>query len=396
MVGAEMRRRDNPYTPGSGRTPHTLAGRDDELTRFRSLLEGLRNGNPEPSLIYTGLRGVGKTALLGELDIVATEAGWATTDVREMGTKAEPRAVFTSMALSLVVTMGRRYGDTGRIDSALNVVKGFADAGSGSPERNVARGSALGLADSGDLGQDLAALVREIGRVARDCGTGALLVFDEMQCLDADALATIGAAFQAVSRTGLPVALVGAGQPNLRASFLAAKPYADRLFTYAELGGLSEMAARSALIAPAAAAGITYDEAVVGEVVNDAAGLPHLIQVYGSELWNFADAPRITMADLEAARVLVRDALARGFFGTRLDLGTGAEQRYLSAMASLGPGPYPVAAVALAFGVEDQRRVSVHRDALMHKGLIWSPRRGQVDFTVPLMAEFLKETPSIV
>jgi hypothetical protein len=65
-------------------------------------------------------------------------------------------------------------------------------------------------------------------------------------------------------------------------------------------------------------------------------------------------------------------------------------------MASLGLGPYPVAAVARAFGVDDQRKVSVHRESLIQKGLIWSPRRGQVDFTVPLFAEFLKENHSIL
>jgi len=46
--------------------------------------------------------------------------------------------------------------------------------------------------------------------------------------------------------------------------------------------------------------------------------------------------------------------------------------------------------------VDDQRKVSVHRESLIQKGLIWSPRRGQVDFTVPLFAEFLKENHSIL
>ena len=35
--------------------------------------------------------------------------------------------------------------------------------------------------------------------------------------------------------------------------------------------------------------------------------------------------------------------------------------------------------------------MSVHRDALIGKGLTWSPRRGQVDFTVPLFAAYLRE-----
>jgi hypothetical protein len=47
--------------------------------------------------------------------------------------------------------------------------------------------------------------------------------------------------------------------------------------------------------------------------------------------------------------------------------------------------------VATGYGARDQRGVSVHRDSLIQKGLIWSPRRGQLDFTVPLFAEFLRE-----
>ncbi len=34
----------------------------------------------------------------------------------------------------------------------------------------------------------------------------------------------------------------------------------------------------------------------------------------------------------------------------------------------------------------------MHSEALIHKGLIWSPRRGQLDFTVPLFAECLTES----
>ena len=125
--------------------------------------------------------------------------------------------------------------------------------------------------------------------------------------------------------------------------------------------------------------------------MHEAAGFPYFIQEYGRELWNFAETTPITLADLDSAREIVKDSLARNFFGTRFEMATDTEQRYLSAMASLGEGPYPVGEVARAFGARDQRRVSMHRESLIQKGLIWSPRRGQVDFTVPLFAEFLKE-----
>jgi double-stranded uracil-DNA glycosylase len=73
-------------------------------------------------------------------------------------------------------------------------------------------------------------------------------------------------------------------------------------------------------------------------------------------------------------------------------MGTDAEQRYLTAMASLGDPPYRTSEVARAYGARDQRGVSVHRESLIDKGLIWSPRRGQLDFTVPLFAEYLRDT----
>ena len=106
-------------------------------------------------------------------------------------------------------------------------------------------------------------------------------------------------AVQAISRAGLPVAVVGAGLPELKVRLLAAKPYADRLFSYAELGRLSDVAARSALVGPAAAAGVDFDEATARQVVDEAAGFPYFIQEYGRELWNYAESAPITSANLK-------------------------------------------------------------------------------------------------
>jgi hypothetical protein len=134
---------------------------------------------------------------------------------------------------------------------------------------------------------------------------------------------------------------------------------------------------------------VEFDEDAALEVVGLAAGYPYFLQEYGRELWNAAEAPTITSAELEEVSDLVKEQLARTFYGTRFNLASDAEQRYLAAMASLGTAPYSTAEVARAWGADDQRQTSPHRDSLMHKGLIWSPRRGRVDFTVPLFAEYL-------
>jgi Cdc6-like AAA superfamily ATPase len=61
-----MDRRKNPYTPGAGRKPDKLSGRDEDLRDFQVLVERLGDGTYERSVVFSGLRGVGKTVLLLE------------------------------------------------------------------------------------------------------------------------------------------------------------------------------------------------------------------------------------------------------------------------------------------------------------------------------------------
>lgn len=389
-----MQRRDNPYTPGAGRKPPHLAGREKDLEDFSGLVEGLSSGGADRSLIYFGLRGVGKTVLLMELDILASEAGWATTDVHEVGSQPDFRSTFAQMASRLLREMGRKHRIEDRVERAMGVVKAFSVVAAGSVQLKLDVAATTGVADSGDPEQDLVDLLREIGQCARAAGSGALLLVDEMHNFDAGSLAAVCMAFQAVNRDGLPVALVGAGLPDLEVRLLRAKPYADRLFEYRELGRLTDAEARVALIKPATSLGVGFEEEAARAVVGMAAGYPYFLQEYGRELWNAAEGSRITMADVEEVRDLVKEQLAGSFYGTRLALASDAEQRYLVAMASLGSPPYSTAQVARAWGAGNQRQTSPHRDSLMRKGLVWSPRRGQVDFTVPLFAEYLLENRS--
>src|SRR5690349_20080237 len=63
-----MNKRENPYTPGAGRKPRVLAGRDPDLENVQALIERLSGDGYERSVVYSGLRGVGKTVLLMEFD----------------------------------------------------------------------------------------------------------------------------------------------------------------------------------------------------------------------------------------------------------------------------------------------------------------------------------------
>ena len=76
-----MDRRENPYTPNAGAPPPALAGREEQIENFDSLLDRLLKGYTDQSLPISGLRGVGKTVLLGEFVRVAENKGWTTVEI---------------------------------------------------------------------------------------------------------------------------------------------------------------------------------------------------------------------------------------------------------------------------------------------------------------------------
>ena len=58
----------NPYTPGAGFMPSYLAGREGLISHAEQSLLALQKRYPQQSMIYYGLRGVGKTVLLNTIE----------------------------------------------------------------------------------------------------------------------------------------------------------------------------------------------------------------------------------------------------------------------------------------------------------------------------------------
>ena len=62
---------ENPFSPGAGAPPPELVGRAPILEQARILLGRIKQKRPEKSMLLTGLRGVGKTVLLNEIERIA-------------------------------------------------------------------------------------------------------------------------------------------------------------------------------------------------------------------------------------------------------------------------------------------------------------------------------------
>ena len=109
----------------------------------------------------------------------------------------------------------------------------------------------LGLADSGDLDTDLAALLILIGEAAAERGTAAALFIDEIQYVAEEELAALISGFHQANQAQVPITMVAAGLPQIVGQTGKAKSYAERLFEFTPVDRLDPTAARAALCVPA-------------------------------------------------------------------------------------------------------------------------------------------------
>src|SRR5260370_37195350 len=83
----------NPYAPGAGQRPPELTGRDREIGQFEVVLERIAHGRPERSMVLTGLRGVGKTALLNTFRSMALQRLRGTGTIKYRQDKSDRRHI---------------------------------------------------------------------------------------------------------------------------------------------------------------------------------------------------------------------------------------------------------------------------------------------------------------
>jgi hypothetical protein len=386
----ELTRATNPYSAGAGTMPPFLAGRDRDVERFDSVLTRLEAGQHGRGLIYSGLRGVGKTVLLLEFEKLAAERGWDCTGVVEIGATTDFRTSISRMTHRLLRGLNRREAIKDRVTQALGVLKAFNVITPGGFQLNIDVTAISGSADSGDIEEDLTELLVSVGEAARAGNTGVVYLIDEMQYLEPVAMGALCMAFHKLAQQKLPVTLVGAGLPPLPAQLRSAKPYAERLFEYLPLGKLERAAARSALVLPATRSGADYEEAGVDLILAAADGYPYFIQEHGRVVWEEAGVSPITTAAVEEALPVVQEILDEEFFDNRVEEATNEERRYMAAMADIGDGPQSTAEITEKAGYKARASSGKARQALIRKGLVYVPEHGAVDFTVPHFGAFMR------
>jgi hypothetical protein len=387
----------NPFAPGAGQRPPELAGRERELKAFEVVLERVARGRPERSLVLTGLRGVGKTVLLGELRAMAVRHKWGAGKI-EARPDADLRRPLSAALHRAIRDLAVRHRAPDRVEEVLGVLKAFALRANKADAKlrdrwqpGIDVPAAQGRADSGDIEIDLVELFTDVAELAADVGTGVAVFIDEIQDLQPDDVSALCAACHELSQSGAPLVVVGAGLPHVPAVLSASKSYSERLFRYARIDRLDRGDADFAVMAPIEREDAGIEPEALDALFDASGGYPYFIQAYGKAAWDAAPSDPITVKDVQVAAPEAESELAVGFFGSRYERATPAEREYLQAMAELTQGrdePAGTADVAVFLGRKPSS-LSPARDSLMKKGLVFSAERGQIAFTVPHFGHYL-------
>lgn len=381
----------NPFSPGAGSPPPELVGRDSILEQTRILLGRVRAKRPEKSLLLTGLRGVGKTVLLNEMERIAQRDGYRSILVEAHEDK--PLAVLLAPHLRRLLFDLNRLASTGdKVRRGLAVLKSFIGSIKvtvGEVEFGLDIEPERGTADSGDLEVDLPDLLTALGEAAEERQAPVAILIDEIQYFNQAELSALIMAMHKMQQRQLPLVLMGAGLPILPGLAGESKSYAERLFSFPDIGPLSDSESAKALRDPVRVVGVEFEEAALKEIFRLTQGYPYFLQEWGYQTWNHADRSPISFQDVQNATARVVPRLDANFFRVRFDRLTPSEKNYLRAMAELGPGPHRSSDIATVLGAKVSSLGPV-RAKLIKKGMIYSPTYGDMAFTVPLFDEFMR------
>jgi hypothetical protein len=395
-----MDRAKNPFSPGAGSPPPELAGRSVILEDAMVALQRVKNGRAEKSMILIGLRGVGKTVLLGEIQHLTEAQGYKTIfiEAHESRQKKTLPELLAPHLRRVLFDLNRGEMVSEKAKKALRIFKSFISVlkvKTGDLEFSIDIDAETGEADSGDLEVDLAALFVAIGEAAKDRNVAVAIIIDELQYLNEKELSAMIMAIHRTSQRSLPLILIGAGLPQLVGKAGNSKSYAERLFSYPEVGALSKEDAKTALQAPVEELGVSFSSAALDEIYNTTKGYPYFLQEWGYHAWNIAasDSAIITIDNAKNASELSIANLDKNFFRVRFDRLTPNERKYVRALAELGRKPQRSGDIANKLG-KAVEQVAPLRAQLISKGMIYSPAHGDIAFTVPLFEEFLiREIP---
>lgn len=372
---------DNPYRPAPGSLPPELAGREPQISAAHYACGLTRTGGAAQPIVFTGLRGMGKTALLRHSVSAAEEVGAVV-----LYTEAS-----TEMSLAAALRRSLEHAKAQYASIPSKIKKAFDVAIRALPKATYelpGNGGGITLEPRPvEHHEGFVEALETLNAEVRRHDRFLLFAIDEIQDGAVNDLRVLVRFVHLTAGTAAPVLLLGAGLPNTPAHLHAVRTYTER-WRYSRIGLLVRDETIRAIAYPATARGVTFEPGALERLVAETAGYPFFIQEYASAAWTEHRGNCVTLDDVEVIAPGVRSLLESSFYDERFRRLTPRELRYTLCMADLGAGSHTVGAIAAQLGVNSENISSI-RTQLIKKDVIFVPAAGLVEFRMPLTDRYI-------
>lgn len=361
----------NPFKPTAGGEPPLLIGRDRIIRDFE---KGLDNGVGAPGriMLVTGARGTGKTVMLTVFGDKARARKWDV--IEETASEGLCERLVDELRVPKMALMDRFSLNPSVSFAGANLSLGEADFSARRMPETLRRAMA----------QRLDALRRR--------HAGLLISIDETQAADRSDMIAIATAVQHQIRERRDIAIVFAGLPQMVSDL-----FNDEVITFlrrARMSVLSDVPVDqvgSAFSRTFRDSGMTIGDIQVRRAAEATHGYPYMIQLVGYHIWDAADlreSSTVDDADVDVGIAAARKDLDNAVCAPELQGLSRNDRAYLEAMARFD-GPVSTAAVAECMG-KGANYASTYRRRLLDACVIRETERGEVDFAVPFLREYLR------
>lgn len=363
---------DTIFVPSFGNRPRNLVGREDVLRIFEDSLQSAP-GSRERAILILGQRGSGKTVLLLELAEMAQKQGMVV---------ASPTVVSKEMperVLEKLVVAGAEFieKEKTQITGGTVTVLGF--------------GGGIDVAHKEQPKQSFALRLSNICKSVNEHGRAILILIDEAQA-NTEELRQLIVAYQEMVGAGMDVHIALAGLPMTISSILN-----DHVLTF--LNRASKISLPPLRISDIEAyyrnafsqLAISMRDDMVITAAHETSGSPYLMQLIGhyitinAGLDGTIDGPLFTTALDRAKTDFINDICQ-----TTLAPLSEQDTAFLAAMAT-DASSSKIADIAERLHCSASY-AQIYKRRLIHAGVIEQSRRGEVQFAVPYLREYLRQT----
>lgn len=351
----------NPFRPTPGAEPPQLIGRENVIADFQNGLVG-GAGAQGRLMRITGPRGSGKTALLSELAQIAHDAGWITASV--------------SAGKTLLDDLTHELSPKFQIEETHVAAKAFI----ASSESNI-RVKAPNL--------------RDLLRGAAEKTQGALVTIDEIQDAQEEDVRLIASTVQLLTGEKVNIAFVFAGLTTGVMDLINGKAMSFLQRAQPEdLTKISGLEVELSLKESFSESGLSLGGGELEQVAKATYGYAYLIQLVGFYVWDRANRHREASTSVSEEDVRNGIALATSRFHETVHEPaisniTRNAMEYLIILAS-HDGPTSTKCLADELGKKPNSVTYVQR-SLIQRQIIERTTRGYVDFSIPLLRDYLRD-----